>query len=101
MVITLTEILEHASIKKEFKNKPHSTINLRKRINMKNPRIAISLTIINLIALDCKVDGQPVLLQQPTATYSQFLSGDWSVDRAIDNDPVNTGWAVQHPDTFG
>jgi len=61
----------------------------------------LALTLVSFIALNNRVGAQSVALAQATATYSQFLSGVWSVDRAIDSDPINTGWAVQHPNTFG
>jgi hypothetical protein len=67
-------------------------------IIMKTNLTSLVLTIVSFIGWNPKVGAQPVALQQATATYSQLLSGRWTVDLAIDADLINTGWAVQQPD---
>lgn len=60
---------------------------------------AIALVIASLVAP--VIWAESVMLQQPTATYSQTQLGFWSVAHAIDADTDNSGWAVQRADGFG
>jgi hypothetical protein len=68
---------------------------------MKTKLFALATVSLGLLSLKTQVAAQAVLLQQPTATYSQALSGTWAVDRAVDGNPTGTGWAVQQLDGFG
>ncbi len=68
-------------------------------VAMKNTRQLIRFTMLAFLVSGA-VAG-PVALQQPTASYSQIVSGTWTVDLAIDSDPNYSGWAVQHLDGYG
>jgi len=57
---------------------------------------AISVSVSICLAFALQASAAPVALQSATATFSQNLSADFSVGRAIDgitND--NLGWAIQ------
>jgi hypothetical protein len=45
--------------------------------------------------------AEPLPLTNPTATYSQTLSGFFSIASAIDPDTTTSGWAVQEPNGYG
>jgi hypothetical protein len=54
---------------------------------------AFALSAVSLVSTG---EAAVVNLQQPTATYSQSLSGDFSVGRAINGTTLdNLGWAIQ------
>lgn len=68
---------------------------------MKKHLVSFSLFVATLAMGEKIASGQIVELSQPTATYSQYYSGAWTVGKAIDKDLVNSGWAVQHENGFG
>jgi hypothetical protein len=65
---------------------------------MRKPHQLISLALLGFVMQGAFAG--PVELQQATATYSQRITGIWTVNFAIDADAVNSGWAVQHPDGY-
>ena len=61
----------------------------------------VAILVVLLASTNCAVAGI-VLLQNATATYSQTLSGDWLVARAIDGQfdtSFGSGWSIARENT--
>lgn len=67
-----------------------------------NGSAILTLTLAALVLIAPKANAQAIALQNATATFSQTLSGDFSVARAIDGITADgLGWAIAGSPTSG